>query len=214
MTEKFSSDTDPECAHSSGESTGEHQPPQHANDRRGEARESPRDDGANCFNAGILGELAESLEYKRKEADECRNAMMRALADLENYKKRSRRERAEMRNDTIAEIVEALLPILDNFEFGLAAAEHHGAKDIVDGFAMIFTNFKGLLSSYGLREIFPLNEKFDMHLHECVHRVIDNEMEIDTVVAVNRRGYKLNDKLLRPAIVAVSYREEQPPASE
>lgn len=163
---------------------------------------------------GSTGELVKILENKQRESEEYKNSMLRALADLENYKKRVQRERMEIRNATIAEIIETLLPVLDNFEFGLAAAEQHGSNDVVDGFKMIFANFKNLLATYGLQEIFPLNEKFDVHFHECVRHTLDNQLENDTVSSVERKGYKLNDRLLRPAAVAVSYREEGAGASE
>ncbi|MDR2738089.1 MAG: nucleotide exchange factor GrpE [Puniceicoccales bacterium] len=161
-----------------------------------------------------VGELAESLKKSQREAEGYRDAMVRTMADFENYKKRTQKERTEIRNGAITEVIEVLLPVLDSFEFGLAAAEQHGNRDIVDGFTMILTNFKSSLAPYGLREVFPLHEKFDVNFHECVHRVIDNEAEPDTISSVHRKGYKLNDRLLRPAAVAVSYREEQANAPE
>jgi molecular chaperone GrpE len=149
------------------------------------------------------------LEEKQREVDNYKDALLRAMSDLENYKKRTQRERAEIRNATIAEIMETLLPVLDNFEFGLAACAQQESKGVAEGFRMIFVNFQNLLSSYGLEEIYPLNEKFDANFHDCVHRVLDSDRENDTVISVDRKGYKLNGKLLRPAIVAVSYCAEQ-----
>jgi molecular chaperone GrpE len=180
----------------------------------GKKSESDTDDPGKKVNpesfAGeeMIGELRRSLVDKEREADEYKDAMLRALADLENYKKRSLRERAEVRGATIGEIMENLFPILDNLELGVAAAEQHGSNQIVDGFKMILTGFKGLLSTYGVVEIFPLGEKFDARFHDCIRRAIDNKKENDTIVAVDRKGYKLNDKLLRPAIVAVSQHDE------
>jgi molecular chaperone GrpE len=156
----------------------------------------------------IVQVLKNQLTEKQQEADNYKDSMLRALADFENYKKGSQKDFLEIRNNAIAGILESLLPILDNFELGLAAADQHGNDKIVDGFKMILTSFKSLLAVYGVQEIFPLNEKFDMRFHECVRRVADNTKENDTVVSVDRKGYKLNDKLLRPAIVTVSYHEE------
>ncbi|MDR2603471.1 MAG: nucleotide exchange factor GrpE [Puniceicoccales bacterium] len=157
----------------------------------------------------VMQGLKTQLANKQKEADSYKDSMLRALADFENYKKRTQKDFFEIRNNAIASILESLLPILDNFELGLAAADQHGNDKIVDGFKMIFASFKSLLVSNGVQEIFPLNGKFDMHFHECVRRVIDNTKENNTVISVDRKGYKLNDKLLRPAVVTVSYREEQ-----
>ncbi|MDR1232982.1 MAG: nucleotide exchange factor GrpE [Puniceicoccales bacterium] len=159
-------------------------------------------------------DLKNQLADKQKEADDYKDSMLRALADFENYKKRTQKDFSEVRNNAVAGILESLLPILDNFELGLAAADQHGSDKIVDGFKMIFASFKSLLAANGVQEIFPLNEKFDMHFHECVRRMVDNAKESDTVISVDRKGYKLNDKLLRPAVVTVSYHEEQNKESE
>ncbi|MDR1433496.1 MAG: nucleotide exchange factor GrpE [Puniceicoccales bacterium] len=158
--------------------------------------------------------LKKQLEEKQMEVDGCRDAMLRAMADLENCKKRFQRERLEIRNSATAEIVESLLPVLDNFEFGLAACEQHGDGKVCDGFRMIFSSFKNLLASYGLREIYPLNEKFDIHAHDCVRRAVDDGKENDLVTAVDRKGYKLNDRLLRPATVVVSCHSDTVESSE
>ncbi|MDR2778670.1 MAG: nucleotide exchange factor GrpE [Puniceicoccales bacterium] len=157
---------------------------------------------------GVIQDLRSQLADKQKEVDKYKDSMLRTLADFENYKKRSQKEFFEIRNNAITSILESLLSILDNFELGLAAADQHGNDKIVDGFKMIFASFKSLLVSHGVQEIFPLNKKFDMHFHECVRRVIDNTKENDTVISVDRKGYTLNDKLLRPAIVSVSCQEE------
>jgi molecular chaperone GrpE len=213
MTEEFSSnmdDTEEFATDGSPQSgTGEG-----VDDQFDESAEYAQEYQSSAFRGDIIGELSKTLENTRKEADGYKDAMVRTMADFENHKKRTQKERAEIRNHAIAEIIEVLLPTLDNFELGLDAAEQQGNRDLVVGFAMILANLKNSLASYGLREIFPLNEKFDMHFHECVHRVIDNEAEPDTIPAVHRKGYKLNDKLLRPAIVTVSYHEEQSNASE
>ncbi|MDR1891321.1 MAG: nucleotide exchange factor GrpE [Puniceicoccales bacterium] len=159
---------------------------------------------------GVIEDLKNQLADKQKEADNYRDSMLRALADFENYKKRSQKDFLAIRTNSIAGVLESLLPILDNFELGLAAADPHGNDKIVDGFKMIFASFKSLLASHGVQEIYPLNEKFDMNFHECVRRVVDNTKENDIIISVDRKGYKLNDKLLRPAVVTVSYHEEQP----
>jgi molecular chaperone GrpE len=105
--------------------------------------------------------------------------------------------------------MEELLPVLDNFELGLTAAEQHGHSTFVDGFRMILSSFRDILTSHGLGEINPLGEKFDLNFHECVRQVDGGDAQADTVVAVDRKGYMLQGKLLRPAIVAVAKHGEQ-----
>ncbi|MDR1401917.1 MAG: nucleotide exchange factor GrpE [Puniceicoccales bacterium] len=166
-------------------------------------------DSAAQRNLDNATDLGKKLEEKQREVDNHKDALLRALADLENYKRRAQKERAEIRSVTIAEIMETLLPVLDNFEFGLAACQQQENKVIADGFRMILMDFQNLLSSYGLEEICPLNEKFDANFHDCVRHVPDNDRENDTVISVDRKGYKLSNRLLRPAAVTVSYRAEQ-----
>ncbi|MDR0693200.1 MAG: nucleotide exchange factor GrpE [Puniceicoccales bacterium] len=191
---------------------GHEQPSDYSVEKDGIQRVEEQKMGGENLDRGlddVMQDLKNQLADKQREADSYKDSMLRALADFENYKKRTQKDFFEVRNNAIAGVLESLLPILDNFELGLAAAGQHGSDKIVDGFRMIFANFKSLLASHGVQEIFPLNEKFDMHFHECVRRVMDDGKENDTVISVDRKGYKLNDKLLRPAVVTVSYHEEQ-----
>ncbi|MDR1457290.1 MAG: nucleotide exchange factor GrpE [Puniceicoccales bacterium] len=199
-------------AKKSSSERGHEQPSNHPVEKDGiqHAEKQKTDDGnLNEWLEDAVQDLKNQLANKQKEADSYKDSMLRALADFENYKKRTQKDFFEIRNNAIAGVLEGLLPILDNFELGLVSADQHGSDKIVDGFKMIFTSFKSLLAAHGVQEIFPLNEKFDMHFHECVRRVMDDRKENDTVISVDRKGYKLNDKLLRPAVVTVSYHEEQ-----
>ncbi|MDR2721137.1 MAG: nucleotide exchange factor GrpE [Puniceicoccales bacterium] len=129
---------------------------------------------------------------------------MRALADLDNFKKRMQKDREEMRTLIAGAIIEDLLPVMDHFELGLQSTENHKVADILTGFAMVFDQLKKILTSYGLNEVVPLNQEFDPREHECVrHEYVENLRE-NTVTCVIRKGYKLNNRLIRPAAVSVS----------
>lgn len=154
-------------------------------------------------------ELEAELANKQQELNANKDAMLHALADLENYRKRFVKERSEIRSNVISEIVEVLLPVIDNFEFGLLSAEKHNDSSIATGFKMIFSQFKNILSSYNVEEINPLHQMFDMRYHDCVRQVEDDSNDDGIVVAVDRKGYKINDKLLRPAIVAVACKKDE-----
>ena len=145
-----------------------------------------------------------TLAAQQQELNASKDKMLHALADLENYRKRFVKERAEIRNNVIAEIIEVLLPVIDNFEFGLLSAERHNDSSISTGFKMILVQLKNILASYNVEEINPLYQEFDMRYHDCVRQVDDNANAAGIIVAVDRKGYKINDKLLRPAIVAVA----------
>ncbi|MDR2435997.1 MAG: nucleotide exchange factor GrpE [Puniceicoccales bacterium] len=129
---------------------------------------------------------------------------MRALADLDNFKKRMQKDREEMRTLVTGAIIEDLLPVVDHFELGLQSAENHKATEILAGFTMVFDQLKKILTSYGLNEIVPLNREFDPREHECVRHEYAENLRENTVTCVIRKGYKLNGRLIRPAVVAVS----------
>ena len=157
----------------------------------------------------VVQTLNRELAAEKEATAKAKDLYLRTLADLDNYRKRAIKERGEVRNNAIAEVIETLLPILDNFEFGLLAAQQHGQNTVVDGFKMIFEQLKSVLISYGIEEINPINQKFDLNFHDCVRRVVDNDKEPDTVVFVDRKGYRLKGKLIRPAVVTVSMHEEK-----
>jgi molecular chaperone GrpE len=132
---------------------------------------------------------------------------LRALADLENFRKRMHRDRMEVRASVTAAIVEEFLPVLDHFELGLQSAEEHGKSEILTGFRMIFEQLKNILISHGLSEFSPLNEEFNPREHECTGREYAETLPEDTVTNVIRKGYKLHGRLIRPAMVVVSTRQ-------
>lgn len=154
-------------------------------------------------------DLEKALACKEKELSASKDTMLHALADLENYRKRFIKERAEIRGNVVAEMIEVLLPVIDNFEFGLLSAEKHNDNSIATGFKMILVQLKNILTSYNVEEINPLHQAFDMRYHDCVRQVNDDENDDGVVVAVDRKGYKINDKLLRPAIVAVACNDNE-----
>ena len=150
--------------------------------------------------------LEEQLEQAKKEAHEAKEAHLRAVADLENFRRRMVREKDDLRAYAAANVVEELMPVLDNLGFALTAARAENAelKSLADGVEMVATQFKTALGNHGLKEINPANEAFDPNLHEALSQQPSDEVEEGTVVQVVRIGYTLNGRLLRPASVIVS----------
>lgn len=145
------------------------------------------------------------LEKAEKEAAEMKTRWLRSVADLENYRKRIAREKQEIIRSAAANVIESLLPVLDNMKLGLQAAENHPeAKDIVVGFKMVDDQLKRSLQEQGLQEIFPDGENFDPTLHECISHQATEDIEEGKVIQTIRAGYRLNDKLIRAASVIVS----------
>jgi molecular chaperone GrpE len=149
--------------------------------------------------------LLQQLNEALAKIDETQNRFLLASADLENYRKRVTREKEELSKYAVSSIIEELIPVLDNLSLGLlAAAEHPEAKPVAEGFIMVNSQLKSILAQNGLKEINPAKQTFDPNLHDCLSTQPHNEIKEDCVITVNRIGYMLHDRLLRPASVIVS----------
>ncbi len=148
----------------------------------------------------------EQLAAAKSEAASNYDRYMRAMADLDNFRKRTAREKDELRQYAAGRVLEDLLPVLDNLGLGLAAAKQPGAeiKALVGGVEMVFNQLKTALGNHGLTEINPLGQSFDAHQHEALSQQPSADVPEGVVVNVIRIGYALNGRLLRPAAVVVS----------
>ena len=151
-------------------------------------------------------QLAE-LQAQAAKAGEFKDNWMRTAADLENFKKRAARERTEAVQFANAALLQKLLPILDNFEMAQAAAQNSEDENIISlyaGISMIRQQLKSVLLETGLEEIDATGKLFDPTLHEAVSQQETSEIPEGHVVQQIRKGYKLRDRLLRPAAVVVA----------
>ncbi len=152
-------------------------------------------------------EELEALKTKAAKADENWDKFLRVTADLDNYRKRVGREKEELARYTSERVVAALLPALDNLERAIDAAQTHGAENsaILEGVTQVYSQFRRTLMEFGLQEITVVpGQPFDPNLHEAVSQAESAEYEEGHVVQQLQRGYKLADRLLRPALVVVS----------
>jgi molecular chaperone GrpE len=130
---------------------------------------------------------------------------LRAQAELDNYRKRVARDREEDAKRTQAGLLERLLPVLDNFELGMIEVRKCDAKSpIVVGMEMIERQLREFMSSAGVEPIDALGAKFDPNLHEAISQEEDASAPEGQVLRQVRKGYRLRDRLLRPATVIVS----------
>lgn len=151
------------------------------------------------------GELLRKLDEATAEIQIQKERYLRTVADLENYRKRSLREKEEARRQANCNLLEDLLPVLDNFRLGLKSAEQHeGGAVFAEGFRMILTQMESALRSNGLEEIRPEGAAFDPNFHECVAHLPNGSVPEGHVIEVQRVGYRIQERLLRPAIVIVS----------
>jgi len=131
---------------------------------------------------------------------------LRVAADLENFRRRTVREKDELRTHVTGRVLEDVLPVLDNLSLALTAAKQPGAdvKSLVGGIEMVMSQLKSALSGHGLKEINPVGQAFDPHQHEAISHLPSPEVKEEHVHTVVRTGYSLNGRLLRPASVVVS----------
>ena len=157
--------------------------------------------------APLTPQQIEELKLKAAKADEHWERVLRATADLENFKKRAARERQEAIKFANASLLEKLIPALDNLDMALAAAnnaESHSLESLKTGLAMIYNQLKSALAETGLEEIDATNQPFDPNLHEAVSHQDSAELPEGQVLQQLRKGYKLRERLIRPASVVVA----------
>jgi len=141
------------------------------------------------------------LEELKARLAEQEDTYKRMLAEYANYKRRTEQEKEQIGRFTTGRLLTALLPVLDNLERAAAAPE---GEEYKAGVEMIVTQFQKALSDMGLAEIPAENAPFDPELHHAVMREDADGVEPDTVTQVFQKGYKLGDKVLRPAMVKVA----------
>ena len=142
------------------------------------------------------------IDPKQQELDELNDRYKRVLAEFENYKKRSSKERETLYNSIVSDIVEVFLPVVDNLENALKIE----TQDIEykKGIELILKQFKDILKSKGVEEIPAMGETFDPALHEAVSSVQDPEKNVQEIVQEYRKGYKIGNRVIRHSMVVVA----------
>ena len=148
-------------------------------------------------------QLEAELEALRHERDVLADRELRVRAEFENFRRRAAREALEARERIQGQLLGDLLPVLDNLERALDAAEHHDEGKVLGGVRMTRDMFVELLRRAGVEEVETVGVAFDPHVHEAVV-ARPSDQEEGVVIAVLERGYRQSDRVLRPARVAVS----------
>ncbi len=142
------------------------------------------------------------LQAIQQELDELTDRYKRILAEFENHKKRSQKEREGLYNSVLGDIIEVVLPILDNLEN--AAKVETSDENYKKGIELVLKQFQDVLKSKGVEEIKALGETFDPELHEAVSSVQDDSKGEKEIVQEYRKGYKIGHRVIRHSMVVVA----------
>src|SRR5690625_1126715 len=152
----------------------------------------------------MLEMLREEIERSKKERDDTVDRLLRAQAEVENFKKRTQRERIAERTYKSQDLVNELLPALDNFERALAVEATEETKTIHEGIKMVYNQIKDAIKSEIVEVIETVGIEFDPNLHHSVMQVEDPDQEPNIIVEELQKGYILKERVIRPAMVKVN----------
>ncbi len=172
-----------------------------------EAEAQAAEEGGEAPETQDPGELHALLEDARNKADEHWNQCLRLQAEIENLRKRAERDVANAHKFALEKFLTELLPVKDSLEMGLAAAAEGEQIDVAklkEGTELTLKMLGDALEKYGIKEIDPEGEKFDPAFHEAMSMQEREDVDPNTVVTVVQKGYTLNDRLIRPAMVIVA----------
>ncbi|HFE32519.1 MAG TPA: nucleotide exchange factor GrpE [Gammaproteobacteria bacterium] len=167
------------------------------------------EEGAAQGEAPSHDELTLLLEDARSKADEHWDQLLRANAELDNLRRRAKQDVENAHKYALEKFAQELLPVKDSLEMGLAAASGEvdaaeALKQLREGTELTLKMLSTAMEKAGIKEIDPLGEAFNPELHQAMSMQESEEHDPNTVIAVMQKGYQLNDRLIRPAMVVVS----------
>lgn len=146
--------------------------------------------------------LNDKVSEQKNIIDEQDDRIKRLMAEFENFKKRSDKERTNLYNSVMGDVIIKLLPIIDNLEKASEAKTED--EEYKKGIQMCLNQFKDVLTSNGVKEIETIGQKFDPSLHEAVSSVVDEKLGEKIIKEEYRKGYMIGDKVLRHSLVVVA----------
>ena len=142
------------------------------------------------------------LQENKRELEDITDRYKRILAEFENYKKRSQKERSMLYNSILSDIVSTLLPVMDNLENAVKAETQD--EEYKKGVELVLKQFKDVLTANGVEEIKTVGETFDPELHEAVSSIQDENLGEKEIATEYRKGYKIGNKVIRHSMVVVA----------
>ena len=150
------------------------------------------------------------MELLETELANLKDRYIRLAADMENLRKRTERERADLKKYAVSEFARDILPLGDNFQRAIdavpaeAVEQDEALKSFLDGVKMNERELQKVLERHGVTQLYPKGEKFDPNMHQAVQQVDNAELPNNTVLDVFQVGYVIADRVLRPAVVSVA----------
>jgi len=151
------------------------------------------------------------IQKLKEERDNLQDRLLRKQAEFENYKKRIDRERSEYIQFASAELMRELINALDSFDLAIrnAGVEGFAGENMLQGLDLVYKQFQDTMGRFGLKPIEAKGQTFDPNFHQAVSMVAMDEVDENTVVEELRKGYTLNGRLLRPAMVSVAVNSQR-----
>ncbi len=149
-----------------------------------------------------LEKIRELIELQKKELEEKDDRLKRLMAEFENFKKRSSKERENLYNSLIADISISLLPVIDNLE--KAAEVKTDDENYKQGIELVLKQFKDVLKSNGVTEIEAVGKTFNPEFHEAITSVVDENLGVQEIKEEYRKGYMIGNKVIRHSLVVVA----------
>lgn len=188
--------------------------PQPEADVAGQAVDGEAEAGESQDEAGVAEQsdddpqaLREALDSARQAAEDNWNKLMRLQAEMENLRKRTSRDVENAHKFALERFVSELLPVIDSLELGISAADASSSDDAAglrEGMELTLKKCLDVIGKFGVEQIDPMGEKFNPELHEAVSMQDSEAAEPNTVITVVQKGYTLNERLVRPAMVVVA----------
>lgn len=150
----------------------------------------------------LLNSLKEKLQSQKAEIDESEDRLKRLMAEFDNFKKRSAKEREGLYNSVLSDIAISLLPVMDNLEKAVSVKTEDNNYKI--GVELVLKQFRDVLKTNGINEIEAIGKTFDPQLHEAVGSVDDPELGVQEIKEEYRKGYMIGDKVIRHSLVVVA----------
>jgi molecular chaperone GrpE len=153
----------------------------------------------------VLTDEQKKINELEQKLEETTNRMLRAQADFDNFRRRVTLDREAAEKYRSQSLVNDLLPVVDNLERAMAVeANDDSVNSLIQGMEMVYRQFKDALTKEGVEEIEAQGIEFDPNLHQAVMQVEESDYDSNVVVEVLQKGYKLKDRVIRPAMVKVN----------